>query len=77
MSSNLPNDQAPRHPDEKEYRVVIELSHRLGGIDVPWSKPVKVIGRAWGKTQMEAQAAVANKKVMDRIRITITKVQQL
>lgn len=77
MSSNLPNDQAPRHPDEKEYRVVIELSHRLGGIDAPWSKPVKVIGRAWAKTEMEAQAAVANKKVMDRIRINITKCQQL
>lgn len=63
----------PRDLSLRQYRVVITLQHRLDRPDAEWTKPVKVIGRAWAKDEMEAQAMVANRKVMDRIRITVQK----
>lgn len=70
---SYPKENKPRDPSHRQYRVVIDLQHRLGGIDVPWSKPVKVIGRAWAGSPEEAAATVANRKIMDRIKVTIQK----
>ena len=66
-------EKQTRNPSHRHYRVVIDLQHRLGGIDVPWSKPVKVIGRAWAGSPEEAAATVANRNIMNRIKVTIQK----